>query len=173
MEKTTGIVIKCKDYSETSQLIWLYSKDFGKIKFVAKGSRARTKKFQGKLDLFNIVDVVFYRSIKGDLHTLGECNIAETFSGIRSDLNSLALASYMVELLDAVTPLEDPNIDIFSVSSQMLRWISEGKDLKFLQAIYEIKLLQHSGSFPNLDSRTDISNGSKAIIKMLRSSNAI
>jgi DNA repair protein RecO (recombination protein O) len=173
MEKTTGIVIKCKDYTETSQLVWIYTRDFGKIKLVAKGSRARTKKFQGKIDLFNVIDVVFYRSIRGDLHTLGECNISETFKAIRTDLNRLALASYMVELLEAVTPLEDPNSEIFCISIQALRWLSEDMDLKFLQSIYEIKVLQHSGSFPNIDARTDISNGIKAIIKMVRVSSCV
>jgi DNA repair protein RecO (recombination protein O) len=168
MEKTTGIVIKCKDYSETSQLVWLYTKDFGKIKLVAKGSRTRSKKFQGKIDLFNVIEIVFYKSIKGELHTLGECSVKEAFEPIRNDLNRFALSSYIAELIDAMTPLEDPNDDIFLIALQAMRNVCKGMDIKFVQSLCEIKLLHCTGSFPNIDARTDISNGVKAMIKMIR-----
>lgn len=173
MDKTIGIVIKCKDYSETSQLVWLYTKDFGKIKLVAKGSRGRSKKLSGKIDLFNVIDVIFYRSHRGDLHTLGECSVIEPYSAIRLDLERLACASYVAELLDASTAVEDPNSEIFSLLLDILKGLADGKDPKFLQCIFEIKLMHYSGHWQGLDNRKDISNGVKAIIKRVEDEKAV
>lgn len=157
MEKTEAIVIRCKDYSETSQLVWLYTRDFGKIKVIAKGSRKRSK-----IDLFNLCDIVFYKG-RGELHTLKECVVSEPFSSIRQDLRKLAVASYMVELLDTSTPLEDPSIEIYSLVADVFRWLGEGKDPEFLRYIFEIKLMQFLGNLPKMD------NVSKGVMKILES----
>lgn len=163
MEKTAGIVIKCKDYSETSQLVWLFTKDFGKIKVIAKGSRASVKKFKGKLDLFNLCDIVIYRNPKRELHTLSECDVLEYFSKIRLDLNRLATASYFAELLDASVGLEDPSSEVYSLVVDVLKWLAEGKDPIFLRYIFEIKLMQYLGNLPK------INNVSKGVMRILES----
>lgn len=157
MEKTTGLVIKCKDYSETSQLVWMYTKDFGKIKVIAKGSRKKIK-----IDLFNLCEVVFYKS-RGELHTLSEYSILETFSGIREDLNKLATASYMAELVDASTGLEDPSSEAYSLVTSVFGWLAVGRNPEFLRYIFEIKLMQVLGNFPKID------NVSKGLMKILES----
>lgn len=155
MERTEGLVIKCKDYSETSQLVWLYTRDFGKIKVIAKGSRKKSK-----IDLFNLCEIVFYKG-KGELHTLKECSVLDAFIKIRQDLTRVATASYFAELLDASTGLEDPSSEIYSLVIDVFRWLAEGKNPVFLRYFFEIKLMQYSGNLPRLD------NVSKGVIKIL------
>lgn len=142
MEKTTGIVIKCKDYSETSQLVWLYTKDFGKIKVIAKGSRKKSK-----IDLFNIYEIIFYKS-RGELHTLGDYYVIETFNKIRQDLHRLALASYMAELVNVFTGLEDPSGEIYSLIVSVFKQLAEGKDPKLIRRGFEAKFMQYLGNLP-------------------------
>lgn len=163
MEKTVGIVIRCKDYSESSQLVWLYTKDFGKIKVIAKGSRASIKKFKGKLDLFNLCDVVFYRSPRRELHTLSECDVLEPFSKIRLDLNRLAAASYFAELVDTSVGLEDPSREVYSLVIDIFRWLADGKDPVFLRCIFEIRLMHYLGILPRIE------NVSKGVMRILAS----
>lgn len=139
MEKTIGLVIKCKDYSETSQLVWLYTKDFGKIKLIAKGSRKKSK-----IDLFNLCEIEFYKS-RGELHTLGECYVTETFDRIRRDLHRLAVASYMAELVNVFTGLEDPSSEIYFLIVSAFKNLAEGKDPR---RIFEAKLMQYLGNLP-------------------------
>lgn len=162
MEKTIGIVIRCKDYSETSQLVWMFTKDFGKLKVIAKGSRASIKKFKGKLDLFNLCEVVFYKNPRRELHTLSECDVLESFSKIRLDLNRLATATYFAELLDASVGLEDPSREVYSLVLDIFKWLAEGKDPAFLRYIFEIKLMQFLGNLPKIDN---ISKGAMRILE--------
>lgn len=145
MEKTIGLVIKCKDYSETSQLVWLYTKDFGKIKLIAKGSRKKSK-----IDLFNLCEIEFYKS-RGELHTLGECYVSETFDRIRRDLHRLAVASYMAELVNVFTGLEDPSSEIYSLIVSVFKQLADGKDSKLIRRIFETKLMQYLGYSCEID----------------------
>lgn len=163
MEKTKGIVIKCKDYSETSQLVWLFTRDFGKIKIIAKGSRTSIKKFKGKLDLFNLCEIVFYKSARSELHTVSECEVIEPFSKIRQDLHRLAVASYISELLEVSAALEDPSKEIYSLAEDVFKWLNEGKNPNFIRFYFEIKLSHFSGNLPKLDNIT------KGVAKILES----
>lgn len=170
MEKTIGIVIKCKDYRETSQLVWLYTRDFGKVKVIAKASRANVKRFKGKIDLFNHCEIVFYKNPRNELHLLNECDILEPFSRIRLDLHKFAVASYIVELTEACTGLEDPNKEIYDLLSNVLKWLEDGKEPDFIRCVFELKLLKYSGSLPKIDN---VTKGVKAIIHRILEYRAI
>lgn len=164
MDKTVAVVIKCKDYSESSQLIWLYTRDFGKIKVIAKGSRRGSKKFQTKLDLFDHIDIIVYKHQRRELHKLTECTVIESFSQIRTDLGKLATAIYMAELLDSSTGLEIPDGRIYDLVLDFLNQLGEGRDPVFLQCFFEIKLLQFLGYQPRIDKSDTLSQGTRAII---------
>lgn len=158
MEKTTGIVIKCRDYSETSQLVWLYTRDFGKIKVIAKGSRKKLR-----LDLFNLYEVVFYKS-RGELHTLGEYSVLDTFDKIRMDLRRIAIASYIAELVNIFTGLEDPCREIYSLVVSAFKSLAEGKDPR---RPFEVKLMQYLGNPPEDLDRLIIDYSSGKRLKSL------
>lgn len=162
IKKTEGIVIRCKDLTETSQLVWFYTKDFGKLKVVAKGSRARTKKFKSKLDLFSQNEIVFYINPKGELHTLTESEIIEPFTEIRTDIAKMAVASYIVELLDNSVAIEDPGKEIYSLVMSTFKWLKRTEEIDFLKLVFEIKLLQYSGTLPEPEG---ISKGASAIVR--------
>lgn len=170
MEKTIGIVIKCKDYRETSQLIWLYTRDFGKLKVIAKGSRANVKKFKGKIDLFNLSEIVFYRNPRNELHLLSECEVLEPFSKIRQDLDKIAVASYIAELTETCTGLEDPNKEIYNLLANVLRWLEDGKETDFSICVFELRLLKYLGTLPRIDN---VTKGVNAIINRILSSRAL
>lgn len=170
IEKTEGIVIKCKDLTETSQLVWFYTVDFGKLKAVAKGSRARTKKFKSKFDLFNQNEILFYHNPKRELHTLSESDIIEPFTEIRSDISKMAVASYMVELLDNLVGLEDPNREIYSLLLGVFKWMQEKNEIDFIKLVFEVKLLQYSGVLPEPEG---INKGVRAIFDKVVRTNGI
>lgn len=164
MEKTLGFVIKCKDYSESSQIVWLYTRDFGKIKFITKGSRGKNKKFKGKIDLFTLIEINFRKNPKRELHTLTECDVIEPFSELRNDLGRFATASYMVELLEASSGLEAPAPEIYYLVMDVFNQISKETDLVFWRCVFVIKLTKYSGHFPKMDKLPELSGGTKAII---------
>jgi len=162
IERTEGIVIRCRDITETSQLVYFYTRDFGKLKVIVKGSRGRTKRFKSKFDLFSINEILFYHNHKKELHTLKETEMIESFQGIRSSIDKVALASYMAELADRLTPVEDPVSDIYFLLKNGFTWLSETGGVLFLRIVFEIKLLHYSGL---LQGPGAMSRGSQAVFR--------
>ena len=172
MEKTTGVVIKCVDYRETSQIVWFFTRDSGRLKVVAKGSRGRGGKAKSKIDLFHILDMVFYRSRnqKSDLHTLGDFSVTEIFSGLREDFGRMAAASYVAELVQNVSGIEDPCEKTYDLITEVLKAIAGGKYIWFILSVFEIKLLEFSGHLPDIKG---VSAGCMQVVKRIVDGRAI
>jgi DNA repair protein RecO (recombination protein O) len=50
---THAIVIRVSNYGESDKIVTFFTRDFGKIKGIAKGARRSRKRFQNALDLFS------------------------------------------------------------------------------------------------------------------------
>ncbi len=48
----SGFILKKKNIREADQIFTIYTKEFGKLKFLAKGSRKIKSKLRGGLKLF-------------------------------------------------------------------------------------------------------------------------
>ena len=59
MYTACGIILKREDFRERDEKIVLYTKEFGKISVVAKGTKRIEAKLRGNLDVFNFVDIIF------------------------------------------------------------------------------------------------------------------
>jgi len=59
MYSAQGIILKREDFKERDERVVLYTKEFGKISVVAKGTKRIEAKLRGNLDIFNFVDIIF------------------------------------------------------------------------------------------------------------------
>lgn len=152
IQKTEGIVLETFDFRETSVIATFYTRDFGKIKTILKGIRDNLGKFASTLEPFSYNEVIFYRKTSGNLYLVTECNLKDNFILIREDLKKTAVASYIIELLNLIMPLEDKNENIFDLVINSLDKLNDVFDIAKILMIFQIKLLKFSGFRPNLDS---------------------
>lgn len=88
--RTEGIVIKKADYSEADILLTVYTKDFGRVEVVARGSRKITSKLRPVIEFMAVVEIEF---IQGKTcKTLTDAVIINSLGGIRNDLSKSAVA---------------------------------------------------------------------------------
>ena len=152
IQKSTGILLARKDLRETSLILTIYTQGFGKIKGIVRGVRGPRGQYGGgSLEIFAYDEIVFYERRKSDLYTISQCDLIDFFEPIREELARLAYAAYMVELLDSVTTLADPNRDVFELLLNSLRLLSGASSAKRVTRIFEIKLLALLGLMPSLD----------------------
>jgi len=59
MYSAQGIILRREDFRERDERIVLYTKEFGKLSVIAKGTKRIEAKLRGNLDLFNLVDIIF------------------------------------------------------------------------------------------------------------------
>jgi len=145
--KTEGIIIRVRDYGEADRIITLFTREHGKIQAIVKGCRKQKSKKRGAIQLFTYGDFVIYSG--RSLDTVTQCQAKETFGPIRVDLDRMAYAIYLVELLDGFVNSGDPNEDLFFLSLVCLHLLTVD-DPELVIRAFETRLMGVLGYRPHL-----------------------
>ena len=146
-----ALILAVSDYSETSQIVTLFTEHNGKLRALAKGSKRPKSPFGGPLDRLQLVQAVFTVRAHGSLGLLTELAQRETFDGLRTNLKNFYAASYAAELVIAATPDLDPQPELFGILADTLRRLSSTPDSAILVFRFEVRLLGLLGLRPQLD----------------------
>lgn len=149
LQKCEGIVIRTTDYGETNKIVTLYTREWGKIGVMARGAKKPSSRLAAITQHFTYGYFLVFRS-KG-LGNLQQGEIISTYRDIREDLFLTAHASYVVELLDKSTEERKPNPFLFELLQQTLHYMNEGYDVDVLTNIFEMKMLNVIGIYPELN----------------------
>ncbi|MFY0757532.1 DNA repair protein RecO [Metabacillus dongyingensis] len=156
LQKCEGIVIRTNDYGETNKIVTIYTRELGKVGVMARGAKKPNSRLTSSTQLFTYGYFLFQKS-----SGLGGLQQGETISsmrGIREDIFLTAYASYAAELLDKSTEQNEPNPFLFELFSQTLQLLNEGVDPDVLLYIFEMKILNVLGLYPQLDSCVNCSS---------------
>src|SRR5207237_7986996 len=92
LDRAAALVIHGTDFSETSRVVTLWTKEFGKVRALAKGGRRLKSNFDVALDLLTVCGIVFIRKTSGSLDLLTEAQVQERFPQLRCDPAALYAA---------------------------------------------------------------------------------
>jgi len=150
-EKTDALVIRQTDYSESSRIVVLYSRDFGKISTIAKGGRRLKGPFDAALDLLARSRIVFLRKSSGSLDILTESQLITRFIPPKNNLRSLYGGYYIAELLNALTEEYSPDPQLFDAAVLALESLMTGERTNETLLLFEFTLLRELGHLPAFD----------------------
>jgi len=150
--KAEAITIRLTDFSETSQVAAFYTREFGRIAALAKGSKRQRNNFDGRLDLLCHNEVVFIRKSRTTLHILTECKLLDRFMGLRAGVDRLYAALYAMELVREMTPAEESQPPLFELLLGTLRALSGGEEVGLSLLAFEARLLGLTGYGPMLNA---------------------
>ena len=146
--RSEAIVLRRSNFGEADRMLTLYSKEFGKIRALAKGARKPQTRKTGHVELFMRTDFMFARGKSIDIITHAE--VVEAYQQIRTDLVRTTYASYAVELIDQLTADADRDLRKYSLLSEALEWFAASGDLMLTARYYELRLLALAGFQPQL-----------------------
>ncbi|OPX31875.1 MAG: DNA repair protein RecO [Candidatus Latescibacteria bacterium 4484_181] len=118
--KTEAIVLRNYKWSETSNIVTLYSQDFGKIKAVAKGARRANTRFVNSLNPVTQSQILFYSRNSGGLHILKEASSINYFPNLKREIEKFAYASAVCELTEYLTADSQPSPSAYYTLHQTL-----------------------------------------------------
>jgi DNA repair protein RecO (recombination protein O) len=151
-ENAEGIILRKYLLRETSYILVIYTKEFGKIQGVVKGVRGPGPQVSaGNFEIFTRCQLLFYRKKKKALNLITQCETLEYFLNARKDIERLTYASYFIELVSMVTQEDDPNEKIYTALLESLRLLSEGDSPRRVSRIFEIKILEGAGLSPHFE----------------------
>src|SRR4051794_28187229 len=141
-EKALALVLRTTDWSETSRIATLWTREFGKVRALAKGGRRLQSNFETALDLLTLCSIVFLRKSSGSLDLLTEARVVERYPRLRTDLAALYAAYYVAELLSDWTEDYDPHPALFDEALATLRDLGQpGRVTGIRLARFELVLL--------------------------------
>ncbi len=120
ISKTEAIVLRSMRFRESSRIVSLYTRKFGKVKVVAKGVRRPKTKFGSALEPFTVSNIVFYKRETKDLYNISEADIVKERPELRTNLRRMATAYVIVDFLDAANPEESENPRLYALADSML-----------------------------------------------------
>lgn len=145
--RTEGIVLRTRDLGEADRIVTLYTKEQGKVNAVARGARRIRNRLLSPTQVFTHGRYLIFPG-KG-LHNLSQAEIVHSGQALREDLEKMAYASYVTELLDALTPEEDPTDTIFPLLAGTLSLGERGRFPLAVRA-FELRLMGELGYAPEL-----------------------
>ncbi len=151
VKKAEGIILRKYLLRETSFLIVLFTKEFGKIRGVIKGIRSPYPQFAGNFEIFNHVEILFYAKKRKLMDLITQCDTIDFFLPLRKDILRLTYANYFIELIDKVTNDYDPNEKMFTLLAETLKKLGTESSAKRISRVFEIKLLTEIGMSPQLE----------------------
>ncbi len=149
----TGLVLHRLNTGETDKILTLYTREQGKLSAIAKGVRKAGNRISGATELFT--ETRFLLATGKSLEVVQQAEIQQTFPGIRLDLDKMARATYLCELLDRLTAESDAlqSAEIYDLTLSAL-YLLQRTD-SYPDAVvhaYELRLLAAIGYAPALEN---------------------
>ena len=150
-EKTDAIVLRTVEFSETSLVLTLFTREFGKVRGLAKGGRRLKGPFESALDLLALCRIVFLRKSSEALDLLTEAKLLRRFRPAGRNLSSLYAGYYVAELLNELTDDYDPHPELFDLADKTLAALSAGEPVPNRVLRFELSALRVLGHLPSLE----------------------
>lgn len=158
IKKSKAIVIGHYPLGESDRIVIFLSRDYGKIRAVAKGARKIKSKLCGRLEILTYGELIYFEREGKDLHSVNSFDIIEPFQMLREDLLKMAYCTYAAELIQNVVSEEEPDPDTFDLMLKVMLMIAKNDDPEIIIRTFEIQLLEKMGLNPRLDSCIICSN---------------
>lgn len=149
-----AVVLRRLDYSETSQVLVLFTREHGKARAIAKGVKRSTKRrFAAAIDLLEVgqVNLSTRRARPQELATLTEWKQTRPLSALREKLPRLHAAQYAAEVTAGVTEDWDPHQRLYDALLALLENLCHLDDPLAAVVAFLTGLLTEVGSAPQFE----------------------
>ena len=147
--KVEGIVIGETNYSESSKILKVLTKDLGLISVMSKGCRNLKSKLRGVSSKLVYGNFYIYYKENG-ISTLKDADIIDTLKNIRLNIENISYTTYILDLVEQVYKHSEDK-EIYSLLISVIKKINLGYNPLILTNILELKLLKYLGISPNVD----------------------
>ena len=143
-----GFVLHSTPWRETSLIVQVLTRDFGRMALVARGAKRPTSQFRGVLAPFSPVALSW--SGRNDIKTLIRADWVGGLTPLRGD--GLLAAFYMNELLVRLLARGDPHETLFGAYAHALHALAnDSGSIDAALRGFELDLLREIGWLPPLD----------------------
>lgn len=150
--KSTAVVIGSFALGESDRVVTFFSRDFGKIRGVARGARRMRSRFGSALELLTLGELVFFDTGRSDLVQVDHFDIVHPFERIRCDLDRLGQAAWMAECVARLTADRDPNATVYGLFVRALKSVEAGDSPRRAATAFGLRCVDALGHRLRIDA---------------------
>lgn len=142
---TEAILLVVRNWGEADKMVTFFSRELGKITAVAYGCRRPKSPLAGGMQAFSHLELGVMAGTH--LDTIKQCETITSFKNLRENLDAMAYASFLTELVVEVCPERHPEPHIYDLLVCALGMLSKRNPrLVALAAAYQ--LVEYTGYQP-------------------------
>ena len=117
---TEAVVLSKLDYGDTSKIVTLYTKDYGKLSAIIKGGRSSKSKIGSIVDPLNHIQIVLYKKDTREIQIISSADLINHFRNVKENLEKLKYSQSVIELLKKLTVEHEINHKLFKGTVRIL-----------------------------------------------------
>jgi len=146
-----AIVLRTYKSGESDRVVVLWTRQFGKIRVLAKGIRTFTSRLGGTLEALAFVRVHLVRT-RGDFYIARQVQHRERLATLRSNYERINAGYAVVEVVDAIPSEDVADEAIFDLVARVLLTLDDPTiNPTLVPTSFYFRLLAHDGSTPVVD----------------------
>lgn len=104
-----AFVLSKINYGDTSKILHIFSREYGKFSIIAKGSRSKNSLYGRVLDPLNKISISVYKKDTREMQIVSGADLINHYDNIKSDFERSAYAMAVLELIKELLPDEEIN----------------------------------------------------------------
>ncbi|MDH5392173.1 MAG: DNA repair protein RecO [Gammaproteobacteria bacterium] len=147
VEKQPAYILHQRPFRDTSQILEVFTKNYGRLSLMSRGSRANKSRLKSILQPFRALEISW--SGRGEMPTLTSAEpAAQTVAFLQG--KSLACALYVNELVMYLIYKHDVHENLFSQYHHTVNRLFEATRLEYELRVFELALLDELGVLVDL-----------------------
>jgi DNA repair protein RecO (recombination protein O) len=151
VHKTAAVVIGRRALGESDRLVEFYTREYGKVRGVAKSARRPRSRFGSALEPFTLGEMVFFDTGRSELVRVDHFDILRPFVGVREDLGRLGRGAWMLECLARLSADRDPQPALFRLLVRALEALETSSRPAWVAACFAVRTVDLHGHRPRID----------------------
>lgn len=163
-----GIITREVKYGDSSRILTMITKEFGKISVLAGGVRTNKSGLLAATQLFSHVSFQLFKGREKSLYKINTGEIITSFSPIRESLERMAYASYFCEVANDVVQENAPDPEEMRLLLNTLFMLSGDKlPCEQIKGVFEFRTLALQGLLPDLSVCAECGQAPAAALEVL------
>ena len=143
--KTKAISLKTAPFAEADKMVTLFTREYGKIRVVAKSARRVPSRLGGRIEAFTYADLFIARGRSLDI--ISQCEVLESFQALRDNAETLKVGLYLLKLVNAGTAEGQHHPEMFDLLLKGLLTLKQKVDPRRIELRFEKAFLRLEGIY--------------------------
>ena len=148
---TEGIVLQKTDYSETSLILKVLTKDKGLQSFIFQGAKRKNKNGQ-LVSPLSILSITYFQRKESDLSSISNIELALIYKNIPFNPIKSSVVFFINELLQKTIKEEETNPNLYHFIKNSLEVLDVKSNISNFPIKFSLELLKHLGYYPIIEN---------------------